>query len=332
MSSLNPESNARPRSGFTQPDRFEYRQGIWVDRNWRQAGVTEQFLESADTYHGRYFARTDFDEMMSLILTDSATPRTAALRVLDLGSGGGSSVFSIARALPNSLITATDISPQLLSILAELRSRDAKNCDRIEIVCMDIHEQVFEANQFDWIFGAAILHHLLDPHQALRHIVPSLTKGSNLVLIEPLESGSSILMVLFEKVQYELERRGMASNPIHAMCAAMRRDIQARFGPDHMKPWSSVLDDKWVFDQPYLLKLARTLGFESVRVQPVQRDVTRVYSQGFFSTVSDSGLSPSDLPDDMRPLVTEFDEHFSQEFKLKNCPTGAITFSNYLGQ
>jgi methylase of polypeptide subunit release factors len=54
--------------------------------------------------------------------------------VLDVGSGGVSSVFALAKLLPNAEVIASDISPRLLGKLvaaaarAELRSRVVAYC------------------------------------------------------------------------------------------------------------------------------------------------------------------------------------------------------------
>jgi ubiquinone/menaquinone biosynthesis C-methylase UbiE len=312
-------------------DDFSFDAGVWQHRAWKQVGVTEQFLEEAGIYHERYFARTDFDELIARVLAQTALDRQAACQILDLGSGGGSSVFAFARAFPNANVVATDISPQLLGILMKLCAQSPELEKRICAVCVDVHEAVFAPRQFDLIFGAAILHHLVSPYEALVNTTKSLKPGCDLAVIEPLEAGSAILMLLFERVQNLLARKDQQANPAYQMCVAMRTDIQARFGPERLKPWSAVLDDKWVFDESYLWGLAKRLNFEDLEISPLQQDLTNVYASAFYSTATESGVSHAHLDDDVRGLLADFDRSFSLDFKTANPPTGAIVFRRYIG-
>jgi 2-polyprenyl-3-methyl-5-hydroxy-6-metoxy-1,4-benzoquinol methylase len=308
------------------PARFRVEQGLWTDSRRVETGVTEQFLDNADVYHERYFARTDFDEMLRLALDQTSVERQEALAVLDLGSGGGSSVFALCRLLPQAHILATDISRQLLRLLLRIRDGHSDLQQRVGAVCMDIHQPVFQESAFDLVIGAAILHHLVDPLAALKHVVGSMKPGAQMVLIEPLEAGSAVLTALFDRVDSLFYRDGQPDHPIALFCRAMRRDIHARFGPEHLKPWTAHLDDKWVFGERYLLGLAQELGCRDVRVVCAQADVTHIYAQGFYSTVADAGLDKAAIPPAIHAEIDRFDADFSNDFKRRCPPTGLIVF------
>jgi hypothetical protein len=84
---------------------------IMIDKTWSPAGATEQFIGDADTYHQRYFDRLDFIDLVDTCLTLAGVDRERALRVLDIGSGGGSSVFAACCPAARR-IYASDMSPQ----------------------------------------------------------------------------------------------------------------------------------------------------------------------------------------------------------------------------
>src|SRR5580765_3172864 len=75
-----------------------YRDGlVYVDRSWAPVGVTSQFTDDAQIYHERNFERIDFIDLLERCLQLAGIDRDRALRVLDIGSGGGSSVFAACK-------------------------------------------------------------------------------------------------------------------------------------------------------------------------------------------------------------------------------------------
>jgi len=300
---------------------------ILIDRQWSPAGVTAQFIGDAETYHRRYFERLDFLHLVDYCLTLAGIDRETAVRVLDIGSGGGSSVFAACRLLPQAEIVASDISPQLLGMLAALvESRDDLR-GRVKVFCFDLHRRFFRPEVFDVVIGAAILHHLLDPRAALTNVAASLKPGGKIILIEPLEAGSLVLTAMYAGVLCALDKLGQASGDLGRLMRALRLDIQCRLGPPVEKPWTAALDDKWVFDGPYLAELARQLGLSRVDVYPAQPDLTNVYEGAFRSVLSDSGNGELAIPDEVWECVREFDRGICAGLKKELCPTGIIVFT-----
>src|SRR5947207_2653553 len=115
------------------------RQGlIFIDEHWSPTGVTQQFIGDAATYHQRYFDRLDFVELIDRCLKLAGVECSREMRVLDIGSGSGSSVFAACRLLPRAEIFASDISPKLLAMLAAfVESRDELR-GRIRSYCFDV--------------------------------------------------------------------------------------------------------------------------------------------------------------------------------------------------
>lgn len=300
--------------------------GILVDRDWSLSGVTAQFTDDAARYHERYFDRLAFMPLIERCLDLAGVDRTRPARVLDIGSGGGSSVLALRRLLPDAEVIASDISPQLLRILAEHVERHDELRGRIAALCFDLHRGIFRRDTIDLVVGCAILHHLLDPRAALANVAASLRTGGKIVLVEPLESGSLCLMAIFADVLDALDEQGEGEGELARFMRAMRLDIQSRLGPPKAKPWTRDLDDKWVFDRPYLSRLARDLGL-SVDVQPAETDVSRVYESAFKGLLSDAGLATVAVPEAVIERVRAYDEGIAPALKRALCPTAVIVFS-----
>jgi len=301
--------------------------GVRVYREWSPIHVTSQFIEDAETYHQRYFERLDFVDLVARCLTLAGIDRDARLRVQDIGSGGGSSVFAACRLLPNAEIFATDISPQLLRLLGNfVESRDELR-GRVRPWCFDLHRRFFRPASFDLVLGAAILHHLLDPRAALANVADGLKPGGKLILVEPLESGSLVMAMLYARVLEVLAAARDTDGPLARLMKALRLDIQCRLGPPAPKPWTALLDDKWIFDEPYLMQLAGELGLSKVEIHPVQEDLSHVYEVAFRSVLADSGNAALVIPEAVTAAVREFDRSIGPELKLHLCPTGIIVFT-----
>jgi methylase of polypeptide subunit release factors len=72
---------------------------------------------------------SDSETLRALELT--RLDHTAGLRVADIGCGTGASTLALARSLPNARITAVDLFPEFLDILAE-RVGEAGCLERID--------------------------------------------------------------------------------------------------------------------------------------------------------------------------------------------------------
>mgnify|MGYP005987775025 CR=1 FL=1 len=75
---------------------------------WNPVGVTAQFLENAETYQARYYNNDHWILLLGQVLELSSVNQQAKLRVLDIGSGSGNTVFTEAVLLPNSAIYANN--------------------------------------------------------------------------------------------------------------------------------------------------------------------------------------------------------------------------------
>ena len=305
-----------------------YRDGpVIVDRKLPPIHLASQFIEDADTYHQQNFDRLDFVELIDHCLVLAKVDRESRLDVLDIGSGSGSSVFAACRLLPRAAIHATDISPQLLAMLARFVDTQPALRGRVRAFCFDLHRRFFRDDAFDLVIGAAILHHLLDPRAALANVVRSLRTGGRMIFVEPLEAGSLVMTMIYARVLEELAVLGEDQGPLARLMRAFRLDIQCRLGPPAVTPRTALLDDKWVFDTPYLVDLARQLGLSKVEIHPAQADLAHIFESAFRSVLADSGHAALALPDSVLDAVREFDRSTALELKRHLCPTGIVVFT-----
>src|SRR5208337_3692469 len=133
-----------------------------------------------------------------------------APRILDLGSGGGNTVFALHELYPKARMIASDLSVPLLRILkANLeRHHEAMSCS---IVQMNAEEIVFRDDQMDLVVGGSILHHLFTPEKTLRECYRVLKPGGSAVFFEPFELGNQILALIFKQL---IRRTGGSSSAL----------------------------------------------------------------------------------------------------------------------
>ncbi len=298
------------------------------DANWTSAGVTAQFIDDADSYHEHYFNRVDFLELVGRMLTCGQVDLNRPIRVLDIGSGGGSSVFAALKLMPNSEVVASDISPQLLAKLVAIAATQEAMRDRVSAYCFDLHVPFFAEDTFDIVLGCAILHHLVDPHQALKHVIEAMKPGAKIIMVEPLEAGSLFNCFIYDTI-IEIERKqGTAEDgSLIQLLHALRNDIQHRQGPPKCKPWTEHLDDKWVFNAAYLSDLAKSLGCTHSEVFPAQAEVKELFEGSLKDLLVVSGNASVKLTSASVAFLKEVDQGLSTSLKQRLCPTGIIIFT-----
>src|SRR4029453_7041974 len=113
--------------------------------------------------------------------------------------------------------------------------------------------------------------------------------------------------MLYARVLEVLATLGKGDGTLAQLMRAWRLDVQCRLGPPPPKPRTPLLDDKWVFDAPYLIELARLLGLAKVEIHPAQHDLTNVFESAFCSMLADSGHAALPIPGPVQDAVREFD-------------------------
>ncbi len=278
-------------------------------------GITGQFLDDAETYHVRYSNSAQFTNRFLRAFEKAAIDPRPGLAVLDLGTGSGmNTIVPCLNLFKDCSIVATDLSPDLLRILQSYVVEEGLE-EQVACVCTDAMNNFFRAEQFDVVVGAAILHHLIDPVQALLAAQRALKPGGIAFFFEPFE-GLGVLRVAFDLILDRARREDIAL-PAEAQrfLEGMRADWAARAGSDKSADRFRYMDDKWMFTRAWLAEAARASGFyEPVIVShssqaTLFRDFTRVTLRLFGAP------DPDILPGWAWDMIAVFDDGFSAEMK-----------------
>src|ERR1700731_760367 len=123
-------------------------------------GVNAVFLENAEAYYQKYQGFNYW--RMLLVQALGRINVNDANMIVEYGCGFGNATLPMLDIFPTSKVVATDISPNLLAILQRLLdSRGLR--DRCTPIALDAHKPYLREGCADLVFGAAILHHLVEP-------------------------------------------------------------------------------------------------------------------------------------------------------------------------
>jgi len=301
---------------------------IYVDSDWRPEGVTAQFMDNAQTYHDLFFDNEYWKNLVARAIEFAQVDSNLPLKVLDIGSGSGNTVFAATELLPNSVVYACDISPQLLGMLVGIQEKIPHIQGRIEAYCFDLHKDFFEDNTFDLVIGGAVLHHMLDPQAVLKNVAHWLRPGGKILLVvEPLEIGAHIMSAIYLMLLGELEVEPNVDPRLLSFFKTMCYDYEARFGVPRIKPWTHALDDKWFFHESYLRGVANNIGLMLEFVEAATADVSREFSSSVKSTLARAGLGDIPTPDILWTILDKYDRGISPELKNKFTLEGIIIFT-----
>jgi len=105
-------------------------------------------------------------------------------KYLEVGCGPGVLACMVANQHPDVKITATDISPQMLSIAKENLEADKK--DRIQFGIADAcdHNSLNEYGNFNLIYTTFTLHHWKNPEHAIRNLYNKLETNGLLYILD----------------------------------------------------------------------------------------------------------------------------------------------------
>jgi ubiquinone/menaquinone biosynthesis C-methylase UbiE len=257
--------------------------GVWTPKGEASdAQISDQFKANAGDYHARYAASDHFQILFQQAINQASMTVAAAPTILDLGSGSGvNSIVPCLRLFPGARAVATDLSAELLAMLAGYLT-DQQAADSVVCVVMDAMGPQVQAQQFDLVTGAAILHHLVHPANALVAAARALKPGGQAIFFEPFD-GYGVIRLAYERILAEADLRKEPLLPaVRGALQAIAGDIAARTLPDPTAPGFTEMDDKWLFSREWIETAAREVGFAKVQFVPhndhktLYRDVSEV--------------------------------------------------------
>ena len=295
---------------------------VWsIEDQASTATITDQFKANAEEYHRRYAASDHFEKLFRQGLDGTGITIAERPLILDLGSGSGvNSVVPCRRLFPGAKMVATDLSGELLAMLADYVLAEGA-ADEVVCVKMDAMSEIVSPGAFDLVTGASILHHLDSPEQGVAAAGRALKAGGHAIFFEPF-NGWAIVRLAFERILAEATLRGEALDPpVEQALAGLVGDIAARSDPDVTDPAFRALDDKWLFSRTRVREMARAAGFESVRFVPHNTHATLYRDIAAVHLRLATGRGDLVMPDWAMAILDSFDAaiaaHAKQEQMLE---------------
>lgn len=292
-------------------------------------------FDKARLYHQRHYFPAGIEVLMRRALTHHTLANNAL--VLDIGSGSGNSVAAMLRISDTAQVVATDVSPDLLAIMKESLGDEGLPVEHVSLMCLDVHERYFKDDQFDFVCGSAILHHLLDPKRAVTNALHALKPGGAAVFFEPFEYGCTILKLIHSRLLRESEMRAADperySDPIAPEAAEFLRNVSHHLSiregiSGGVKSITAELDDKWLFTREFFEAIRQDVGASRLITYSNHADSLPTLFEGYLlqNFHLGKGWGWEALPAWAWETVREFDREVSDEMKLSFMIEGTIIF------
>jgi SAM-dependent methyltransferase len=301
---------------------------VWaIEDHASTAAITDQFKANAEEYHRRYAASDHFERLFRQGLEATGITVAEAPLILDLGSGSGvNSIVPCRRLFPGARMVATDLSGELLAMLAAYAFDNAA-ADAVVCVKMDAMSERLTPGGFDLVTGASILHHLESPEQGLNAAARALKPGGHAIFFEPF-NGWAIMRLAFERILAEAELRGdPLDSAADAVLRSTIRDVAERSDPDTTTSWFRNLDDKWLFSRSRVSASAKAAGFDVVRFVPHRGHPTLYKDMTAVQMRLSTGRADVILPDWANAIIDSFDAALTHDAKRELMMEGTIVLT-----
>jgi ubiquinone/menaquinone biosynthesis C-methylase UbiE len=292
-----------------------------------KAAITDQFKANAEEYHRRYAHSDHFERLFRTALAETGVKVAAAPLILDLGSGSGvNSIVPCRRLFPDARMIATDLSGELLAMLANYALDDGA-ADAVTCVKMDAMSDLVAPGSFDLVTGASILHHLEDPERGLNAAARALKAGGHAIFFEPF-NGWGIMRLAFERILAEAALRNDPLEPeVDSVLRSTIRDIAERSDPNTTTEWFPKLDDKWLFSRSKIAAWAKAAGFAVVKFQPHTGHPTLYRDMAAVQLRLSSGRADLAFPDWGTAILDSFDAALTFDAKRELMMEGTIVLT-----
>lgn len=301
---------------------------VWKIRDDASTAViSDQFKANAGDYHQRYAASDHFEKLFRNGLAGTGIQVAERPLILDLGSGSGvNSIVPCMRLFPGARSVATDLSGELLSMLAGYL-RTSGETEQVVCVQMDAMSNHVAEGAFDLVTGAAILHHLERPKAGLAAAARALKPGGHAIFFEPFD-GYGIMRLAYERILSDAKLRGDPLDPlVERVLGNMVIDTAARTDPDPTTPAFKALDDKWLFSRERIVAMAQEAGFAETRFVP-HNDGPNLYQ--LIAPIQlrlATGRTDLPLPDWAMDILKSFDAALPPSFKRAAMLEGTIVLT-----
>jgi SAM-dependent methyltransferase len=291
----------------------------------KRLGVNATFLKNAEAYYKKF---QGFD-YWRLILTEalSRIDITEPKIIVEYGCGFGNATLPMLDIFPTSKVVATDISPNLLAILQRLLvSRGLR--DRCTPIALDAHKPYLLEGCADLVFGAAILHHLVEPGQFIASALRVVKPGGSAFFFEPFEGGLAILRLILDEVIREANRRGVLNRFRIPFLVAKRfaDKLRPQIFRSAIPGWRD-LDDKWAFPRSVLEKIARDNNAD-IQIYGLHDNVGQFKRHFSYQMSINRFTKPSSFPSWVWDIFDRYDtETFSPEMLKDLAIEGCVIFT-----
>lgn len=284
-------------------------------------GVNAVFLDDAEDYYKKY---QGFEYWRGLLMEALKASRTHEPRlIVEYGCGFGNATLPMLDLLPECQIIASDISPNLLAILRRLLV-ERQLTDRCVAVAMDAQKPYIRDGIADLVFGAAILHHLVEPREFICSALRVLKPGGKAFFFEPLEGGNAILISICDEILREAERRKQWDHAIY-LTKRLADELRPQVFRDSMPGWRER-DDKWAFPRAMLDDIA--LAADASVFTYGLHDQTRQFRRHFtYMLKTYCDMDEASYPDWAWEIFDRYDtKTFSSEMLRDLAMEGCIVF------
>ncbi|MBM7047587.1 trans-aconitate 2-methyltransferase [Rhizobium lusitanum] len=218
-------------------------------------GVGDQFLAGAQDYDDRYVGMNAMISKLRGSFDIAKFDRQDVENILDIGCGSGNATMALATMFPDAKIVATDLSPNLLEILAK-KTRATGIDDRVSCIIADASTIKLKPQSFDIICGSSMLHHLDDPEAVLNGYISALSSDGIGLFYEPFHVGYFVLrQILVGLIHLAKFNKGIPEADI-AVFNTLIYGIDFVSAKDRSDPVLKNLDDKWLFSREMFKRVA----------------------------------------------------------------------------
>lgn len=230
---------------------------------------------------------------------------------LDVGCGKGELTIGLSQITNGAKIFAFDHSSESLRVLMNT-GIDLGAQDRLVLSAQDAAALGYQANQFDYIFGNAVLHHILDWQSLVKNLFSFLRPGGGATFAEPFFEGYFMIMVVLKMAirEFRLKHPGEKIQSA-GLLDFIIKNIGDRTKYRHDQNFLSTLTDKHLFTIPEMQQAAERLGCR-VRFEDFEGPT---FYQGFLELMFKAyGIENPSVIASARSIYEELTEYLGAEY------------------